>query len=235
MRSNSETGYGARINNAEKLITALKNCKNYQPQKPELAISTFSEQVAAIKDQNKTVATKKQSYSLAVDARKNIFTTNDNSIKKNLSPINATIKSSFGKTAKESTDVASMIAKIRGANAKTKNTVNPDQVTVSQSYRSYGSQIQMFNDVLTNLANFGDSYTPSNPNLTIDSLTKLAAKANELNNNVMDNFTQLKQNNDSRLKSYDDLNKIAIRIKDSIKAQYGNTSSEYKVIKGLNF
>lgn len=43
MRSNSETGYGARIGNAEKLVAALQNFKNYQAIKPEFSITSYTD------------------------------------------------------------------------------------------------------------------------------------------------------------------------------------------------
>ncbi|WP_395057923.1 hypothetical protein [Flavobacterium sp.] len=231
MKSTSENSYGARIGNAEKLATALQTFVNYQPQKPEFSFNEFNNFITQIKNLNNTVATKKQTYSLSVESRKQLFEKSDYSIQKILSPINATVKASFGKQAKEATDVASIIAKIRGAN--TKPTTTTDQASVSQSYQSYSSKTQFFADLITNLTNFGVNYNPSNNQLLVTNLDAIHTNATAANNQVMDSYSQLKQNNDTRISSYNQLSQIAIRIKDSIKSQYGNQSSEYNLVKGL--
>ena len=233
MSSNSEVSYGARIGNAEKLVAALQNFNNYTPIKPEYSITAYNDLITAIKSQNNDVASKKQSYSLAIDNRKKVYELNANSIKNILSPINAAVKVSYGRTAKEATDVASIIAKIRGANIKSKKTANPDEATVSQSYQSFNSKAQFFADLIANLTNFGTDYSPANSGITITELNNRYNDAITANNDVMNNFTQFVQNNKVRIESYNTLSQTAIRIKDSIKAQYGNNSTEYNLVKGL--
>lgn len=53
MSSNSETSYGARIGNAEKLVAALLNYNGYVAVKPEYRTTSYSALIAAIKNQNK--------------------------------------------------------------------------------------------------------------------------------------------------------------------------------------
>ncbi len=233
MSSNSEVSYGARVGNAEKLVAALQNFNNYTPIKPEYSITAYNDLITAVKSQNNDVASKKQSYSLAVEKRKQVYDLKINAINKLLSPINAAVKVSFGRTAKEATDVAGIIAKIRGANIKNKKTANPDEATVSQSYQSFNSKAQFFADLIANLSNFGTNYTPVNSEITIAELNNRYNDAITANNDVMNNFTQFVQNNKVRIETYNTLSKIGIRIKDSIKAQYGNNSTEYNLIKGL--
>lgn len=232
MRSISERSYGARIGNAEKLVTALQTFTDYQPQKPEFSISEFNAQIIQIKNQNSTVASKKQIYSLEVENRKQLFEKDTYSIKKILSPINATVKASFGKEAKEATDVAGIIAKIRGAN--TKSATATDHKTVSQSYQSFSSKTQFFADLITYLTHFGSNYNPSNAALTIANLETLHSNASTANNQVMDSFSQFIQNNDLRIEAYNSLSQTALRIKDNVKSQYGLNSTEYTLIKKLS-
>lgn len=106
MRSSSEKGYGARIANAEKLVAALQNFNGYVPIKPGYSISNYADLITTTKAQNTSVASTKQSYSLAVDYRIQIFDKGDIAISKILSPINGTVKVSFGRTSKEAKDVA---------------------------------------------------------------------------------------------------------------------------------
>lgn len=231
MSSTSEKSYGARIGNAEKLVAALQNFNNYQPVKPEYAIAAYTTFINGLKTQNNEVATKKQTYSLAVDNRHQIFDTSDISIKKLLSPINGVVKAIYGKTAKEATDVAAIIAKIRGANGRKKG--KEDEETVSQSYQSFNSKAQFFADLIANLTNFGASYSPANTNISIQNLNGAYTNAIASNSAVMNGFTQFAQTNNIRIQSYDELSKKAQGIKDSVKSQYGFNSTEYGIIKGL--
>lgn len=233
MSSNSEVSYGARIGNAEKLVAALQNFNGYAPIKPEYSINAYNDLITEIKSQNNAVASAKQNYSLAVDNRQRIFDNGDDSIKKMLSPINGAIKVIYGRTAKEATDAAAIIAKIRGANNKKSTAANPNDETVSQSYQSYNSRVQFFSDLIVNLTNFGVNYAPANPSLTIAALTNTYTTAVAANADVMNKFTLFSQNNNTRISNYDLLSQTSIRIKDSIKAQYGFNSTEYNLIKGL--
>ena len=233
MRSNSETSYGARIGNAEKLVAALQNFNGYQAIKPEYSISAYTDLINTTKAQNTTVASKKQTYSLAVDNRIQIFDKGELAITKILSPINGAVKVSYGRTSKEATDVADIIAKIRGNNIKKSKSDKPDEATVSQSYQSYNSKVQYFSDLIVNLANFGNNYEPANIQLKIGGLNDIYAAAIIANSNVMDKFTQFVQTNNTRIDGYYLLSQTAIRIKDSVKAQYGFNSTEYSLIKGL--
>lgn len=233
MSSNSETSYGSRIGNAEKLVAALQNFNNYQPVKPEYAISEYATFINNIKRQNNEVAIKKQNYSLAVNNRQQVYENGDNSIKRLLSPINGAVKAFYGKTAKESTEVATIIAKIRGANARNGKPTNPNEEFVSQSYQSYNSKAQYFADLIANLTNFGSNYVPANTSVTIANLNITYNTAIEANNQVMESFTQFSQNNKTRIDGYSTLSKSAQAIKNSVKSQYGYNSTEYKLIKGL--
>lgn len=231
MNSKNERGYGARIGNAEKLVTALQTFNNYQPQKPELSIAQINTQIAEIKTQNNLVATKKQAHSLAVENRLQVFEKDPNSIKKILSPINATVKVTYGRNAKEATNVAHIIEKMRGNNIIKANIA--DANSISQSYQSYNSKIQFFADLVTNITNYGTQYNPTNQNLSVPSLQVLYNNAITANNLVVDSYAQFALINDKRIADYANLAQNAIRIKDSVKAQYGQESVEYRLIKSL--
>jgi hypothetical protein len=233
MSSNSEVSYGARIGNAEKLVAAVTNFNNYQPLKPEFSMGAFNDVITQIKNENTIVASSKQNYSLAVANRKLVFDTGETSIDKLLSPINNAVKAIYGKTAKESLEVASIIAKIRGANGTKSKSAKPSEDAVSQSYQSYSSKAQFWSDLVVNLNNFETNYEPPFAKIKIDELNKKYTDAIAANNAVMDNFTKFAQNNTNRINSYDKLSKLAQRIKDSIKSQYGIRSTEYRLIKSL--
>lgn len=233
MRTFSETSYGSRVGNAEKLVAALQNFTDYQPIKPEYSITAYTDLITTTKAQNTAVASKKQAYSLAVENRLQIFEKGELSIDKILSPINGAVKVIFGRTSKEATDVAGIIAKISGNNMKKNKSDKPDEATVSQSYQSYNSKVQYFSDLIVNLTNYGSDYAPANTSLKIDALNDIYTDAIAANGNVMNTFTQFAQSNDTRIEGYAVLSQTAIRIKDSVKAQYGFSSTEYTLIKGL--
>jgi hypothetical protein len=233
MKSNSEKSFGARIGNAEKLVTALQNFSDYQALKPEYSITEYSNFITNIKAQNDVVATKKKTFSLSIDHRHQIFNTGNNAIKKVLSPINGVVKVIYGKNAKESKDIAAIIAKLRGANGRKRKTQKLEVETISQSYQSYNSRVQFFEDLIVYLTNFGGDYAPVNEVISIAKLTNIYNSAIEANNQVMDSLTKFVQVNDARIVSYAQLSITAQSIKDSIKSQYGYNSVEYNIIKGL--
>lgn len=233
MRSHSETSYGARIGNAETLVAALQNFSNYQPIKPEYSIDSYTDLINTTKGFNNTVASKRQFYSLAVENRIQIFQKGDLAIKKILSPINGAVKASFGRKSKEATNVAAIIAKLRGANIGVGTASTPKEEKVSQSYQSYNSKTQFFADLVVNLTNFGVNYSPANEALKIAGLNNIYTSAVAANNEVMNTFTQFAKDNATRIDSYYLVSQVAIGIKDAVKAQYGNTSTEYRLIKGL--
>lgn len=233
MRSISERSYGARIGNAESMVASLQNFIGYQPIKPAYSISSFTDLINTTKGFNNTVAGKKQSYSLAVENRIQIFDKETFSINKILSPINGTVKVVYGRTSKEATDVARIIAKIRGVNKTNKLIEKLDEATVSQSYQSYNSKAQFFSDLIVNLTNFGANYNPANDVVKVVALNDVYANAVTANNEVMNTFTQFVQDNATRIDSYYQLSQMAIGIKESVKAQYGFNSPEYRLIKGL--
>ncbi|MCL9806105.1 hypothetical protein NAT51_11255 [Flavobacterium amniphilum] len=231
MKSSTENSYGARIGNAESLVTALRGFNNYQSSKPELGIEGFSSLIANIKNQNTQIAIHKQNYSLAVEERVKIFEKDLLSVGRILSPINATIKVSFGKEAKEATDVAAIISKIRGSNAKSLKST--EGTFVSQSHQSFNSKIQFFSDLIANLSAFGSNYAPSRDELSVENLKDLYENAVAANNAVIDAYSQFIQKNDIRLSAYDTLSKTAVHIKENVKAQYGYNSSQYNLIGKL--
>src|SRR6476661_7391723 len=99
MRNFSETSYGARIGNAEKLVAALQNFNGYQPVRPEFAINAYTDLIQTTKAQNVTVASKKQGYSLAVENRQQIFYKGPLAITKIISPINGAVKVAYGRNS----------------------------------------------------------------------------------------------------------------------------------------
>ncbi|MBL0145386.1 MAG: hypothetical protein IPP48_06140 [Chitinophagaceae bacterium] len=232
MASVSEKTFGSRLLNAEKILTHLTAFTGYNPSTDEQSISNYETLIATIKVQNNEAASKIQAYSAAVDIRQKLFQKNSDSLNKIMTPIGAAIRSAFGKTSKEAADIASLVTKVRGISIK-KDSKEPNADTVSQSERSYGSMTQTFADMIATLENYGASYNPANDIVKLPQLKDKLITLTSANTAVTVAYGALKEKRDDRSDLYKQLTDITQRIKDAVKSQYGNTSTEYVLIKGL--
>lgn len=232
MASISEKTFGSRITNADSLATNLTNFTAYSPVRSEDSVVNYKALITAIKTNNTLVATNQAIYSNAVDNRVKLFSKSPDSLLKILPLISGQIKAKFGKTSKEVKDITALVNKIRGE--KTTNLKkDADGEFVSQSERSYGSQTKHFSDIIAILTQYAANYAPTNNKIKLVSLNAQLAALTSANNAVAGTFGQLKPVKDLRLTQYDDLKDRSDRIKESIKSQYGQSSTEYKLIKGL--
>lgn len=232
MASNSETTFGARLNNAQTLATHLQSFKAYVSQTPDQSIANVQALITGIKAQNTTTAGNKQDYSATVDLRQKLFNKNSDSLIKLLSPIGSAVRSAFGKTSKEAANTAALITKIRGIKVK-KEPKDPTEETVSQSERSFGSITQTFADIIATLEKFGNNYNPANEQVKLPALLEKLAQLTVANTNVPLAYGKLKQARDERIELYNNLTDITQRIKEAVKSQYTVGSTEYALIKGL--
>jgi len=232
MASTSEVTFGSKLQNAEKLLTHLQSFKAYTPPISEQSPANLQTLIAGIKQQNNTTARSAQGYSAAVDNRQKLFQKDNDSLVKIMSPIAATVRSAFGKSAKEATDIAGMVTRIRGKKLK-KSGKSPDAESVSQSELSYGSITQTFSDMIATLENYGPGYKPANDSIKLDVLNSKLLQLTAANTGVTAAYGALKQTRDDRIALYKTLATLAQRIKDAVRSQYGNTSTEYVLVKGL--
>ena len=232
MASTSEVTIGAKVANAEKLLTHLKSFVGFNPPTPELSGTELNTRIDKIKSQNIDAAGTAQTYSAAVDTRQKLFQKDSDSLIKILPSLGATVRSAFGKTSKEAADVASLITKIRGVKTK-----KPDKDAtaefVSQSERSFGSMTQNYSDLIVRLEKYGANYNPSNATIKLAALKDKLTKLTDANNKVTASYGAFKGARDTRLVLYKDLTAITQRIKDAVKSQYGLKSTEYALVKGL--
>ena len=232
MASTSETTIGAKVTNAEKISTNLKAFAGFASSDPALSAAELDKLIERIKAKNTDTASSAQAYSAAVDTRQKLFQKDGNSLINLLSPIGATIRSSFGKTSKEASNITTMITKIRGIKVK-KDKKEPDSEFVSQSERSFGSMTQNFSDMITTLSNFKAKYAPANADIVLAALQAKLTSLTAANIEVTATYGQLKLKRDQRSDLYQQLTDITQRIKDAVKGQYGLQSTEYKLIKGI--
>ena len=232
MASTSEITIGAKVANAEKILMHLQSFVDYTPVDISLSSAALNTLITSIKTKNTETASAIQSYSAAVDKRQSLFQKDPNSLIKVLSPIGATVRSSFDKSSKEAADVSAMIVKIRGVKVN-KGSKEPNADFVSQSERSYGSMTQNFSDMITTLENYGAKYTPVNTDIKLVTLKEKQTNLTAANNSVTTTYGLLKEKRDDRGNLYKTLTTITQRIKDSVKSQYGLKSTEYNLVKGL--
>lgn len=233
MASTSEATYGAKIANAAAIATHLKSFNGYIAPTAETTIANYEALITSIKVENNNTSLKRSEYSIAVETRQKHFVTHPSSIAKLISPISSVVKAKLGKTSKEVNDVASLIAKIRGERA-TKPKEGDTKEKISQSERSYGSMTQNFADIVSTLTALGANYAPVNELIKLPNLQAKIAEINQANNLVTSTYGGLKVSADQRNTLYETLAERTQRIKESIKSQYGVSSTEYKLIKGLS-
>jgi hypothetical protein len=233
MASNNEKTFGSKLANAETLATHLTTFATYAPVRPEESIVNYKGLITTIKTNNALVASTQTTYSQATDKRAKLFSKNTDSMLKTLAPIAGQIRAKFGKTSKEAEYIASLITKIRGESSKKLKKDNEGEF-VSQSERSYGSQTQTFTDIITTLTTYGTDYAPTNPKIKLPALNTQLTALTTANANVTSAYGAYKPAKDNRQIQYADLKDRSNRIKESVKSQFGTTSNEYKLIKGLS-
>ena len=125
-----------------------------------------------------------------------------------------------------------MITKIRGIKvARSATTEITD--TISQSERSYGTILQTFSDLISTLTIFGANYAPTNAELSVTKLTQKRDLATQINIKSIEELGALKIARESRTTKCEQLSQLCQRLKETVKAQYGTQSVEYKLVKGL--
>jgi hypothetical protein len=232
MASTSENTFGTKINNAEKLIGHLKSFTGYVPLNPLDSITEIETRIIATKTANNTAANKLQSYTLSVDVRQKLLKSDSDSLQKLATPIIAYVRAAYGKKSKEASSINEQITSIRGSKPS-KPKLGDDEKNISTSQQSYASLTQAFADLIASLQVLSPAYNP--PNEAIK-LTKLLEKytaieqANAQVNSVLGELTKARKERDDL---YDVVKESCARVKEAVKSQYGNGSTEYKLIKGL--
>ena len=232
MPSTSERTFGSKLANAETIATHLKTFTGYTPPTTDTSIANYNALIASVKAENSSLTTKQAAYSAAIDVRQKHFTKEITSIDKILSPIIANVRATMGKSAKEASAITTLITKIRGVKVKKPKSGDKAEA-ISQSERSFGSVTQNFSDIVTILGTLNTNYAPVKTNLKLAALKTKLADITTANNTATTTYSALKATIDNRSSKYKELSEKTQRIKEAIKSQYGVSSSEYKLIKGL--
>ena len=238
MASTSENTFGSILRRAQDLLTYILGFVGYNPPRAQESTAGMTTLINSIIAINATESSQYANYRSAVDARQIAFINRPGSIDKLLSPIKGAVDAQYGKKSAEAIIINSIIKKMRS----TKLPKTPSSTTVpteaslakviSQSERSYGSMTQSFNDIINSLTQFV-GYNPTNNSLKVASLQTTATQITALNNAVAQKIQLLNATRSGRHVFYSDLKDRVQRIKSYVKAQYGTSSPEYKLIKGI--
>ncbi len=233
MGTTSQASYAARLARAEQFYQFISTFQNFDPGMPELTPIGFQNLIVQLSSTQSEHTVKHHDYAEAAKERKKVFTTNPDSIAKTLTRVNAYVRARKGKDSQQYIDVNTLVKKIRGERPVTV-TINASEETISRSEKSYGSQLQNFTDVITLLQRYNGDYAPTTE-VGIPALQILQRQATSINNSTNSSYGAFKPKINERQKGFRNLNETANRIKEMVKSQYGSTSVEYNLIKGLNF
>ena len=236
MSSTTENLFGARLRRGQDLQTYIAGFTGYTPPRSQESVAGYTTLINSIVTINASESSLQQNYKAAVDARQSAFTKTTASVDKLLAPIRGAVEAQYGKKSTEADAIAAIIKTMRATKLVQ---LPPDpstptvKKTLSQSERSYGSMTQYFNDIINTLTQF-TAYNPTNVAIKTATLQTLAAQLTTLNNAVATKIQVLTTARVNRQALYTDLKDRAQRIKSYVKAQYGTTSNEYNLIKGIS-
>ena len=232
----TENSFGKKLRNAQDIITFVQGFTNYTPPRTQETLVAMQTLLTSVISANATEASTRQQYRAAVDTRTTAFNKGTNSIPKLLVAIRAAVEAQYGKNSPEAGAIHSILRTIRaGKSVPTPSKTEGEEAAqaVSRSQRSYGSQTQLFNN-LVNTLNQLPGYNPSNPAIKIAALQTFVTQLTTLNNAVAQKYAALQSARANRMVLYTDLNDRTQRVKAYVKSQYGQVSNEYKLIKGIS-
>lgn len=236
MASSSDSSFGAKLRKGQDILVSISGFHGYNPPRAEESVAGFTDFINSLISTNATESSLRENYKVAIDLRQAAFTRKIGSVDKLISPIKGAVESQFGKKSSEAASINAIVHKMRATKLIKLPTdpANPlQQTSISKSERSYGSMSQFFNDIINTLNQFSD-FNPSNDTLKIATLQNKAVQITTLNDSVMQKIQDLKATRADRIALYAELKDRVQRIKSYVKAQYGNSSTEYNLIKGIS-
>lgn len=228
----NENTLGTRISNAETLVMNLRKFTGFAPLRPEEAPDEVEKLINQLKQVSLNEANALQKYALAVDIRYKHFDKEPDSIKKVITSINAYVKGVYDKGSKEASTINQKVVELRGSGIK-KDKAKSDEKSISTSQQSYASLTQKFAELIASLEALSTPYNPPNNLIKINTLKAKHQAAESANNQAKITSSDLSTFRNEKYTLYDDLKNRCQRLKNSVKAQYGNASTEYTAIKGL--
>lgn len=234
MKTQSRTSLGARLRSGQDNLISIRSFNNYYPPRQEETPDSYESIINDILSATGEEKALQEKYSMAVDLRQKSFRGSNDSITKLLPSIAGAVQAQFGKKSKEAKMVASIIKTMRSERlvkppASPESTTEAKQI-VHHSSLSYAAMTMHLSD-LTNIIAEYNGFDSSNPKITVAGLKQLCLNITNLNNTVTQTYGELVNVRSKRDKLFAELTDRTTRIRSYIKAQYGISSDEYKLLK----
>lgn len=243
MTTTSETGHVKNVANLGELVSFVTGYGNtYNPSKPAIKLAALQTLYTAANGAIKDVNDVNNTYSLAVDAREQVFL----SISKFSTAVLNALKATDA-TVQEIEDANSIIRKIQGTRATPKKTEEEKQALLAQgkqvkeisaSQMSYDNRLNNLDKLHKLLANI-PVYTPNETELTVQAIKATFTDLSLKNKAVIDTTVKLSNTRISRnnilYNPTTGMLSVVTAVKKYIKSVYGATSPQYKQLSKLVF
>jgi hypothetical protein len=237
MNITSESGVNTSLNNFSKLIDICESMgASYNPVPQNLQIAILKEHAVNVKGAI-THVDKTQAISItAEDARQKTFST--------LLPLVTRVQAIaivLGLPDAIIVHVKEIVRKIRGQRArkiKSDQTEEETKKHISVSQLSFGEQIEHLNQLIA-LLKSQPAYTPAETDLTVTALDQLLLAMQTTNAEAMETEVALanarQERNQLLYAPKTGMIDIALAVKEYVKAVFGASSPQYKMIKHISF
>jgi len=103
MASTSETTFGAKLRNAQDLVTYITGFVGYVPPRTQETVASMTTLISSLIATNATEASQQENYKVAVDNRQAAFSKKTGSVDKLLSPIKGAVERNHKKNESDKT------------------------------------------------------------------------------------------------------------------------------------
>ncbi|MDR2084406.1 MAG: hypothetical protein LBP67_05375 [Bacteroidales bacterium] len=234
MSSHSEKGHAKNVANFE---TEISFCTAYgtayNPSKQSITITALNELLQQSRTALNEVTREKNTYDLAVNERKIVFSTLKPTATRLINALDVT-DASYETVA----DAKSINKKIQGGRTSAKPSEDEDKKTISTSQQSYDSLVENFSKLLDLIA-LEPSYAPNEEELRIDTLNQYVEKLRSTNLIVIETYTVYSNSMISRdnvmYAEKSGMVNTALEVKKYVKSVFGATSPQFKQVSKLEF
>ncbi|MFA5011867.1 MAG: hypothetical protein WC644_07900 [Ignavibacteria bacterium] len=226
----SNKSYKDKLERGYELYNSIKNMLSFLPAEEDLEPGKYLTFLNSITNINHSADSIKEKHGLSIKARQELFL-KDKGVKRRASYIFAYCKSRSD--LKLQTEMIGRLSKSILNYKKSDTPVKGKSVKhINRKEQSFGDYVSLFEDLIDEVRLI-PSYTPPNELIQISTLVSFRKEMLESNKTVDDKLNSYNTINKKRLESYNMLHDRMVRIKSSVKSQYGINSSEYQSIKGI--
>lgn len=238
MASKIEVSFGARLTNAQKLMSILPTLSNFSPQHADDSSTGFSTLIEALEYANNMESAKEASYREVVAKRREAYSGKKNSIKARITEIKNAIHNIYGKNSIQATEVDAILKSATNTKLLKKTTTLADGTEKTRNYsfsqQSFGAQLGFFSDIVAKVSSYAN-YNPVRQELQPAELNAFLAQVRGLNADVTTAELEHTQSINARREVYERLKASGDRLKAYFLDVYGKESEEHDFIKELVF